>query len=416
MPKQVDGINVYCAYDEMMDTVALVPNPRNPNQHPEKQIELLAKIIKNQGWRAPITISNRSGFIVRGHGRLMAAKKLGLSQVPVDRQDYANEAEEWADLIADNKISELSQNDDAMLKDLLQELDTGAFDMDLTGFDDKELEKLMTQFHIGEVQEDDFDAEKAAAEIKEPVSKPGQIWKLGRHRIMCGDSTVVDDVNKLLAGEKAEMVFTDPPYGVNIKGGKSASGDMLRIAGDLSQVAIPFSFDLAVKIATTEDARFYFCGGEGNIILYSKLFDRFLNQLPRHLIWVKENFVMKPNGYHNQYEIIFHGYKSGGGALNKWYGERTEDAASDIWKIHRDKAKDYQHPTQKPVALPLRAITNSCKKGGLVYEPFSGSGSTIIAAEQSGRVCYAMEIDPVYVDVAILRFEQFTGQKAELLG
>src|SRR5690606_610560 len=137
-------IRVYCAYDEMVDIDKLVPNPRNPNKHPQKQIDLLAKIIKYQGWRVPITVSKRSGFVVRGHGRLMAAQKLGLEKVPVDFQDYANEAEEWADLIADNRIAELSEMDDTMLKDLLQEVDTGAIDMELTGFTAEELEQMMT--------------------------------------------------------------------------------------------------------------------------------------------------------------------------------------------------------------------------------------------------------------------------------
>ena len=147
----MDKPKVHCAYDEMVDITKLVPNPRNPNQHSDRQIELLAKIIKHQGWRVPITVSKRSGFVVRGHGRLQAAEILGLEKVPVDYQDYENEAEEWADLIADNRIAELSEMDNTMLKNLLQEIDTGAIDMELTGFTEDELESLMTEINI-----DDF--------------------------------------------------------------------------------------------------------------------------------------------------------------------------------------------------------------------------------------------------------------------
>lgn len=145
-PKAVTarGTPVYCAFDELVDVAALVPNPRNPNQHPERQIRLLAKIIEHQGWRAPITVSRRSGFVVRGHGRLMAAQLLGETNVPVDYQDYATEAEEWADLIADNRIAELSQMDNELLKDLLQEIDTGEIDMELSGFEEAELERMLT--------------------------------------------------------------------------------------------------------------------------------------------------------------------------------------------------------------------------------------------------------------------------------
>lgn len=138
-----DGIPVHCAHDELVDIINLVPNPRNPNQHPKKQIELLAKIIKNQGWRAPITVSSRSGFIVRGHGRLLAAQSLGISQVPIDRQDYENEAAEWADLVADNRIAELSQVDNELLENLISELKTEDIDLELTGFNEKEIDKIL---------------------------------------------------------------------------------------------------------------------------------------------------------------------------------------------------------------------------------------------------------------------------------
>lgn len=158
-----DNIPVYCAFDELVDIIVPVPNPRNPSQHPQRQIELLAKIIKNQGWRAPITVSTRSGFIVRGHGRPLAAQFLGVGQVPVDRQDYATEAEEWADLIADNRIAEISEIDNSLLASLLAEIGSTDFDIDLTGFSGKQIDNLLADFRTAEICEDNFDSGIAAS-------------------------------------------------------------------------------------------------------------------------------------------------------------------------------------------------------------------------------------------------------------
>ena len=178
--RSASGIPVHCAHDEIAEVETLVPNPRNPNRHSEEQIRLLAKIIKHQGWRAPITVSNRSGFIVRGHGRLAAARLLGVEHVPVDRQDYATEAEEWADLIADNRLSELNEMDPAGLKDLLQELDAGLLaagaDLELTGFTEEALSELMSQFQVEEEPEE----VEAPEPPEHPVTQPGDVWELGR--------------------------------------------------------------------------------------------------------------------------------------------------------------------------------------------------------------------------------------------
>lgn len=212
-------IPVYCAYTEMCDPETLVPNPRNPNQHSDKQIALLAKIIQTQGWRAPITISKRSGFVVRGHGRLMAALAMGLIEVPVDLQDYESEAAEYADLIADNRIAELSNIDNDLLGQLLS--DTGDF-KSVTGYSDNDIDRLIGEAEAaaaGEgVGEDDFDAEAEAADIKEPITQPGDIWELGDHRLICGDSTNPDDVKAVMDWQLADMVFTDPPYNVSYVG------------------------------------------------------------------------------------------------------------------------------------------------------------------------------------------------------
>jgi DNA modification methylase len=380
-------------------------NPRKDLQPGDPEYEKLKRSIQEFGYVEPIVWNKRTGNIVGGHQRYKVLLDMGMSEVDCVVVDL-DETKEKALNIALNKIQ--GDWDNLKLKDLLQELDTGEFDIELTGFGMDEIEDLMTQFHVpGEIVEDE-----APEPPEEPVTKPGDLWLLGRHRLLCGDATVAADVERLMDGKKADMVFTDPPYGVNVKGGKGKGNT---IAGDLTQTAIPISFEICVKQATKDKARFYFCGGEGNIGLYFKLFERYLAQMPKLLIWVKNGFVLRQNGYHNQYELIFYGFKAGGGGKEYWYSGRTEDEASDVWRVSRDASTSYLHPTQKPIELPARAIRNSSKAGDTIYDPFGGSGSTLIACEQLNRTCYMMEIDPVYCDVIIKRWENFTGQKAELL-
>lgn len=379
----------------------------NPRTMPDASMKALMRGIEEFGVVDPIICNTITGNIVGGHQRWEAAKRLKLTHVPTVWVSL-DEKREMALNLALNKIS--GDWDLPKLKDVLEELDDGAFDLELTGFSDEEIEALLTAAPPGVEGLTDPDDVPEVDESAPPVTKPGDLWILGEHRLLCGDSTKAEDVARVMGSVKADMVFTDPPYGVNIKGGKNAKET--QIAGDLTQVAIPFSFDLAVTLATKDDARLYFCGGEGNLYLYQKLFEKHCRQLPRHLIWMKNHFVLKPNGYHNQYELIFHGYKPGGGSLDKWFGARTGDAASDVWQIHKDASSAYEHPTQKPVALAERAISNSCPDGGVVYEAFTGSGTTLIAAEQLNRKCYGLEISPQYCDVIVKRWQNFTGRQA----
>lgn len=377
-------------------TANLRTNPNNPRAIRKDQLNKLVKSLQEfpEMLEARPIVIDKDGTVLGGNMRLKAAQLAGLEEVPV----YVREWDEDKDgqfIIKDN-VS-FGEWDQDMLANEWEPEQLDEWGLNIDWDEPEETEGLTDADDVPEVPE-------------EATTKPGDLWLLGEHRLLCGDSTKAEDVERLMDGNKADMVFTDPPYGVNIQGGRNNS----TIAGDLTQTAIPFSFDLAVSTATKESARLYFCGGEGNIGLYAKLFERFCRQLPRHLIWVKENHVMKPNGYHNQYEIIFHGYKAGGGGLNNWFGGRTEDEASDVWQLSRDKRNEYLHPTQKPTSLPARAIKNSAPAKGLVYEPFGGSGSTLIASEQTGRVCYNIELDPKYCDVIVKRWEEFTGKKAEL--
>ena len=393
---------------EKVNIDRLVPQARNARTHSKEQILQLRASLREFGFVNPVIV-DKDLNIIAGHGRIMAAREEGLTDIPCVFVEHLTKAQKKAYIIADNKLAENAGWDLEILEIELEELRELDFDIGLIGFDDEELQEMFGE-EEAEVQEDDFDVDDAIPE--EPKTKFGDIYQLGSHRVMCGDSTDKATVEKLMNGVKADMVFTDPPYGVNVKGGKGKGNT---IAGDLTQTAIPFSFEICVKQATKDKARFYFCGAEGNIGLYFKLFERYLAQIPKLLIWVKNGFVLKQNGYHNQYELIFYGFKAGGGGKEYWYSGRTEDEASDVWRVSRGASTSYLHPTQKPIELPARAIRNSSKAGDTIFDPFGGSGSTLIACEQLNRTCYMMEIDPVYCDVIVKRWENFTGQKAVLL-
>ena len=396
----------------------LKPAKYNPRKMSTAKLDALKKSMKKFGDLSGIVFNIQTGNLIGGHQRVKVINSKckiidGKIKTSMGVFSYREvnwpEAKEIAANLAANKIS--GEFDTKLLGDLFTELDDlPDFDINLTGFEPEEVAELRGFDGPGTGGLTDDDATPMLT--KKTKTKRGNIFKLGRHRLMCGDATLKEEVAQLLNGKKADMVFTDPPYGVNVKGGKG-KGNI--IAGDLTQTAIPFSFEIAVMNATKKDARYYFCGGEGNIGLYHKLFERYLAQMPRMLIWVKNGFVMKPNGYHNGYELIFYGFKPGGGGKATWYSGRTEPEASDVWKIKRDPTSEYVHPTQKPVELSERAIKNHTPPDGLIYEPFTGSGSTLIACEKTKRKCYAMELDPHYCDVIVKRWEKYTGEKAKLL-
>lgn len=411
---RLDRSAVHCAHDEMVAIERVVPNPRNPNRHPESQIDLLAKIIGAQGWRAPITVSTRSGFVVRGHGRLAAARLLGLESVPVDWQDYVDEASEWADLIADNRIAELAELDFSGLADLLEEIDTGAFDMDLTGFHEDELERIMTTFAAGgdEIEEDDVPDPP-----EDPVTQPGDLWLLGEHRLLCGDSTKVSDVDRVMAGRKAACMWTDPPYGVDYVG---KTKDAKRIKNDgaegLSRL-LTAAFTRAVA-ACEPGAPWYIAHPAGpQAQVFAAAVSSVDMRIHEGLVWLKDAFVLGHSDYHYQHEPILYGYMPGEGRSgrgkhvgSRWYGDNAQTSVFDVPRPKRSEA----HPTMKPIELVATALKNSSPLGALVFDPFLGSGSTLMACEQLGRICYGLELDPAYCDVIVARWEAATGKKAVL--
>lgn len=400
--------DIFCAHDELVAIERVIGNPRNPNMHPSEQIALLAKIIGSQGWRAPITVSRRSGFVVRGHGRLAAAKLLGLDTVPVDFQDYESEAAEWADLIADNRIAELAEPDMPMLLDLLQELDTGDFDMELTGFDFENLERLLTSFADADAEVEEDDVPEVPVD---PITKVGDLWLLGKHRLLCGDATSPEDVGRLMADRSASMMFTDPPWNVGI--GQDSNPKHRQRQGLANDSLPPEEFqrflDGFVSAVSPQVSGDVYC------VLGASEWPRLDATLRTHgfhwsatVIWVKDTFVLGRSKYHRRYEPIWYGWAEG--SKSSFCARRDLD---DVWEVPRPKRSE-EHPTMKPVALVARALTNSSTLKSIVLDPFLGSGTTLIAAEQLGRICYGLELDPGYCDVIVERWENLTGQKAVL--
>jgi len=381
----------------------LTPNPRNWRTHPKAQQDALRGILAEVGYADALLareLSDGTLMLVDGHLR---AETTPEQEVPVLVLDI-DEAEADKLLLSLDPLAALAETNAQALDTLLREVDTGSEGLQQMYADMAEVADLYKD-DTAEVVEDEVPEPPA-----EPVTKPGDLWLLGEHRLMCGDSTKAEDVERLMSGCLADIMVTDPPYGVayhsNKKGKKAAS-----IEGDLTQAAIPISFSMACDFVLSENARVYLFGGTANWPMYGKLFDHKLRMQPRPIIWVKESFVLHPTHYHSQFEICFFGWKGSGGGSSYWYGDRT---CADVWNVKRDSNKDREHPTQKPVEVSAIPIRNSCPPNGSIYEPFCGSGTTLIAAEQLGRKCYGMEISPQYCDVIVKRWETLTGKQAEL--
>ena len=387
----------------MIETKTLIPYAGNQKQHDSDQIGKIADSITEFGFNVPVLIDDKKR-IIAGHGRVLAAKKLGLEEVPVIEFSHLSEPQKNAFMLADNRLQELGGgwNDD-LLRLELSDLRAADFDIELTGFTEDDF------LDEGDI-DDSMDAENQCPELDEKkpvVTVQGDVWQLGNHRLFCGDATNKDQVCGYIKEEHPVLMFTDPPYGVDYSSKKNEV-----IIGDQSQATIPVSFAIAVNEVLEKNAQIYVCSGSRNVGMHYSLFDYYLTMMPRMLIWVKENILLRHSHYHSQYELVFFGWKGKGGANEFWHGGRKADNCSDVFQIHRDHAKDYVHPTQKPVELSLRCITNSSKPGDLVYESFGGSGSTLIACEKSGRHCRAMELDPKFCDVIIKRWQQYTDQQA----
>ena len=404
--KELSGVKVHCAFEKAVDVVDLVEHPRNPNKHGDKQIALLAKIIRNQGWRNPIVVSADSGFIVAGHGRLMAAKVLNVEQVPVDYQPFDNEAEEYAHLIADNRIAELAEADKSELAKLVRELED-KIDLDLTGFDAPSLEELLATKDEKQVDAEPKTDKAAELQVKWKTEK-GQLWKLGEHRLLCGDSTNAKDVERVLGDDKADIMVTDPPYGVNYDPSWRAEAGMTVNENKLGKVQNDDIADWtpAWQLFDGDVCYVYHAGAKAGTVQQS-LEDSGFN-IRSQIIWSKDKMALSRGDYHWQHEPCWYGVRDGK------KGNRTEDRTqTTVWQIAAREDSGHGHGTQKPVECMARPIRNHhCST---VYEPFSGSGTTIIACEQLDKKCRAIEIDPNYVAVALERYVDATGKEPVLL-
>ncbi len=383
----------------------LVPYARNARTHSDEQVAQIAGSIAEFGFVNPILIGE-DDVIIAGHGRLMAAHKLGLSEVPVIRLGHLSETQRRALVLADNKIAEQAGWDEELLRLELEELQAEDFNLELTGFDFDEIDRLL-QSGDGDSSGNIEDDEVPEAPV-ETVSKLGDLWLLGSHRLLCGDATQLSDVERVLGGGLADLTFCDPPYNVDYAGGATRTSDR-RIQNDnLGEGFYQFLYDACVNILTVTKGGTYICMSSSEIHTLQKAFVDAGGHWSTFIIWAKNTFTLGRADYQRQYEPILYGWKEG--VDHFWCGARDQ---GDVWFIDRPTKNDL-HPTMKPVALVERAIRNSSKSRDIVLDPFGGSGTTLIACEKTGRSARLIEMDPKYVDVIVQRWQEFTALEATL--
>ena len=386
----------------------LVPYDKNPRTHSTEQVNQIAASIAEFGFLNPILVDTAAG-IIAGHGRLQAAKQLGLAQVPVVVLDHLTDAQKRAYVIADNKLALNAGWDEDLLRAEMAALAAEDFDLPVTGFSDEELAGLLAEPTVAEGQTDEDSVPEAPAT---PVSKPGDIWKLGHHRLLCGDSTVLANVEKVLDGALADMVFTDPPYNVDYgnSGKDKQRGTKRTILNDnLGDSFAQFLYDSCVNMLTVCKGAIYVCMSSSELHTLQKAFIDAGGKWSTFVIWAKNTFTLGRADYQRQYEPILYGWKQG--ADHFWCGARDQ---GDVWFVNKP-VRNELHPTMKPVELVERAIQNSSKSRDIVLDCFGGSGTTLIACEKLNRQCRMIELDPKYADVIVKRWEEFTGKKAELV-
>ena len=386
----------------------LIPYAKNARTHSDEQVAQIAASIREFGFNNPVLIAE-DDTIIAGHGRVMAARKLNLSEVPCLRLSHLTETQRKAYILADNKLALNAGWENNLLSIELTELADSGFDITLTGFTQEEMDALKPI----EVTEGLTDEDAVPEVPEEPVTRLGDVWLLGKHRLMCGDSTSIDAVETLMAGVKADMVFTDPPYGVAYEGGHNTKKRQQIKNDALEGENLTGLFYGALSVAhvvTHDHAAFYVWYASGKSVeTFAALSD-----LPLKLRAIIQWYKVKSGlgAFMSQYipncEPCIYAYKDG--SSPQWFGPTDEKT---VWELKKEQRNDY-HPTQKPVELPERAITNSSKKGQIILDLFGGSGSTLIACEKTNRHACLMELDPKYCDVIVKRWQDFTGKKATL--
>lgn len=404
-------------------------NPRIELKPGMPEFEKLSRSIEEFGFIDPPIFNERTGNLIGGHQRVAVASYLGgYDEIEVSVVDLPLKKEKTLN-VALNKIS--GRWDEEKLAILLKDIDS---DVTLTGFDDDEVDNLLAAYDYKEdiekpIIEDDFDVNQFVEDHPEPKTKLGQLWKLGDHYLLCGDATKAEDIDKLLQGKKADLVVTDPPYNVAVSSdsqelqesgrGKIMNDNMSDSDFDDFLTAVFNNYSASMN----PSAAIYVFHGSS----YQREFENAMNAagivVRSQCIWVKNNATFGWSQYRWQHEPVFYAFKKG--AAPAWYGDRKqstvwqddllEDLPATVWRINRDDTTKYYHPTQKPLSLIAIPVRNSSKRNDVVLELFGGSGSTLMTCDQLERVCFTLELDPIFCDVIIERWEQATGKKAELI-
>lgn len=381
---------------QLVPITKLVPYVNNARTHSPEQINKLRSSLREFGFINPVIIDRDFG-VIAGHGRILAAKEEGITEVPCVFADHLTEAQKKAYIIADNRMAMDAGWDEELLRVEIEALQADAFDLSLTGFDEKELSDLFKD--DADVQEDDFDVD---AELEKPTfSKSGDVWTLGRHRLICGDSTKAETFEILMQGRKANLVVTDPPYNVNYEGtaGKIKNDNLA------DEKFYQFLFDAFSNIekVMADDASIYVFHADTEGLNFRKAFSDAGFYLSGCCIWKKPSLVLGRSPYQWQHEPCLYGWKKSG--KHQWYADRKQ---TTIWEFEKTK-KNTDHPTMKPIPLLAYPIQNSSMSNTLILDPFGGSGSTLIACEQTDRSCYTIELDEKYCDVIVKRYIEQVG-------
>ncbi len=380
-----------------------IPYARNARKIPQSAIDKVAASIQEFGFRQPLVVDTER-VIIAGHVRLLAAQKLELKEVPVHVAKGLTPAQVRAYRLMDNRSHQEAEWDLELLAPELSDLNELAFDLLLTGFDRDELAELLAEKTEGLTDEDEAPAVQPFA-----ISEPGDLWILGKHRLLCGDSTSIEAVERLMAGQKADLVFTDPPYNVDYEG---YTEERLTIQGDFMD-ATRFSEFLrdtfvSLRSATKTEASLYVCHSSSWQREFQKALEEAGFEVRCQIIWAKNTFAWGFGRYKFQHEPIFYAHVTG--ETDAWYGDKSQ---STLWQ-EKKPAANRLHPTMKPIELIERGLVNSSQAGDLVVDLFGGSGSTLIACEKTGRMARLMELDPKYCDVIVRRWQDFTGKRAHL--
>lgn len=389
---------------ELVPTDKLIPYVNNARTHSAEQVNKLRASLREFGFINPVIV-DKDLNVIAGHGRILAAKEEKIPEVPCVYVDYLTEAQKKAYILADNRMAMDAGWDEELLRVEIEALQAEAFDVSLTGFDEKEISDLFKDSDGTGAEDDDFDL--SAALEQAAFVEQGDVWTVGRHRLMCGDATITEDVQKLMDGKKANLILTDPPYGVSFQ-----SADGLSIQNDSIKGEEFYQFLLAamqnmVSVLEPGGAAYVFHADTEGLNFRRAFVDAGLH-LAGCCIWVKNSLVLGRSDYQWQHEPVLYGFLKNG--KHSWYSDRKQ---TTIWNFDKPK-RNKNHPTSKPLDLLAYPIGNSTQANAIVLDTFGGSGSTLMACEQTNRICYTMELDPKYASVILRRYVEDGGNPDEV--